>query len=694
MRKQAIFAVLVVSVFLWISGCGGSGGGSITPPPVAPSITTQPTNQTVTEGQTATFMVVASGTSPLSYQWQKNGVAIAGATSPSFTTPATVAADNGSQFKVTVSNSAGSVTSATAALTVNPAPVAPSITTQPVSQTVTEGQPATFNVTASGTSPLSYQWQKNGVAIAGATSPSFTTPVTVLADNGAQFKVVVSNSAGSVTSATATLTVNPLPKAPTIRFTSATTMTVPYGGTATFQLEVTGTPTPSVTCPVSGQGTAMYSGGTAVIYNVPNPSSQPASNQATVPCTAVNVAGSATTNPPVTVNLVGQILGATDRRFFCGFTPCFDQTILNLTGAFLNSVINSTCAPFNLVLVDSTHVKVIFGLGSAAKPQFCDAWITEPAPGGGDSNHITFGYLGSQPYSVLSSTEDIQFDLASGNIYRIKLADGSLAGSFTVGAYQSIAFNDQSQLIVANNKRQIVFYTLAGGTVNFTTLDQMNTNFAGIMSLAEQGDFGCSAQPQNNQIALWKYPGAFTNIPVTLVSVPGEPWNVQMSTLNGQPVCGVQTVNPAGIAVYAMSGQQLGFINAVGAASATTVLGTQSDNWQLTVVDAANGHKTAAALFKKDNATSALSLFLFDLATMAQVGNGSDLTGDPLRIGSDNVNHRVVVALADFQAKVTKFSAVDLSGNVSPLTPTVPFLVTSLPYPFVSGSDKNFAHPF
>src|SRR5215472_8622757 len=85
---------------------------------------------------------------------------------------------------------------------------APAITTQPSQQTVTLGQTATFSVTASGTAPLAYQWQKGNTAISGATSSNYTTPPTTLADNAAQFQVVVSNSAGSVTSHPATLVVN------------------------------------------------------------------------------------------------------------------------------------------------------------------------------------------------------------------------------------------------------------------------------------------------------------------------------------------------------------------------------------------------------------------------------------------------------------------------------------------------------
>jgi regulation of enolase protein 1 (concanavalin A-like superfamily) len=83
----------------------------------------------------------------------------------------------------------------------------PVITSQPISRTVIAGQTATFSVVASGTAPLTYQWQKRGVNISGATGASYTTPATTIADSGAAFRVLISNSVGSVTSAGATLTV-------------------------------------------------------------------------------------------------------------------------------------------------------------------------------------------------------------------------------------------------------------------------------------------------------------------------------------------------------------------------------------------------------------------------------------------------------------------------------------------------------
>ncbi len=113
-------------------------------------------------------------------------------------------------------NGAGSTTSSGASLTVKSPVVAPSLTGQPVSQTITAGQTATFSVAGTGTAPMSYQWQKNGAAISGATASTYQTPVTTVSDSGSLFTVVMSNSAGSVTSSGATLTVKSPVVAPSI----------------------------------------------------------------------------------------------------------------------------------------------------------------------------------------------------------------------------------------------------------------------------------------------------------------------------------------------------------------------------------------------------------------------------------------------------------------------------------------------
>ncbi len=131
MRRQVVVALICA---VTAAACGGGGGGSPsnTPPPppppppppgaIAPSITTQPTDAQVKEGQTAQFTVVATGTAPLSYQWSKNGSAIAGANTSAYTTAPTTRADDGAQFVVVVTNSGGSATSRSAKLAVTPVP--------------------------------------------------------------------------------------------------------------------------------------------------------------------------------------------------------------------------------------------------------------------------------------------------------------------------------------------------------------------------------------------------------------------------------------------------------------------------------------------------------------------------------------------------------------------------------------------
>ncbi len=167
-----------------------------------PSIGTQPQDQTVIVGSPASFIVVATGTAPLSYQWRKNGTNIVGATTAT-NSIASAQITNAGVYSVVVTNVAGSITSAPAILTVN---VAPTITLDPQNLTVSAGAPASFWVVAAGTSPLSYQWRKNGTNIIGANTASNSLAAAQSADVG-NYSVVVTNVAGSITSAVASLTV-------------------------------------------------------------------------------------------------------------------------------------------------------------------------------------------------------------------------------------------------------------------------------------------------------------------------------------------------------------------------------------------------------------------------------------------------------------------------------------------------------
>ncbi|HQM37981.1 MAG TPA: immunoglobulin domain-containing protein [Candidatus Bipolaricaulis anaerobius] len=187
-----------------------NGCGSVTSTPAAlslgaaPTITSEPTAQTVCAGQPVEFTVAATGTPPLTYQWLKDGGEIGGATAATYTISAAASTDAGA-YSATVANSCGTVTSRAAALTVG---TAPTITAQPASQAAVAGSSATFSVTATGTPPFSYQWQRDNADIAGATEPSYTIPAVASADAGS-YTVVVTNPCGSATSDPALLTVTP-----------------------------------------------------------------------------------------------------------------------------------------------------------------------------------------------------------------------------------------------------------------------------------------------------------------------------------------------------------------------------------------------------------------------------------------------------------------------------------------------------
>ncbi|MFO0433216.1 MAG: immunoglobulin domain-containing protein, partial [bacterium] len=122
--------------------------------------------------------------------------------------------DDNAQFRVVVSNSAGSVTSSAAVLRVNARPRPPTLTAQPMSMSVAELNSVTLSVAVEGTPPFTYQWQRSpdGASyadIAGATGESYTTPLLSRADSGVRYRVIVSNvTAQPVTSAAAQITVN------------------------------------------------------------------------------------------------------------------------------------------------------------------------------------------------------------------------------------------------------------------------------------------------------------------------------------------------------------------------------------------------------------------------------------------------------------------------------------------------------
>jgi hypothetical protein len=203
-----------------------------------PLITNQPASLSVTQGQTATFSVGATGTAPLTYFWRKGGNALANGPNPSLNIPNAQSANAGT-YSVIVSNSAGTVTSSNATLTVIVPPTPPTITTQPGDQLVNVVQNATFSVVATGSTPLNYFWRKGATVLTNSASPSFTIANAQSADAGT-YSVIVSNSVGTVTSSNATLTVNTVIIAPAIT-TQPTNQLVFPGQNVSFAVAASGT---------------------------------------------------------------------------------------------------------------------------------------------------------------------------------------------------------------------------------------------------------------------------------------------------------------------------------------------------------------------------------------------------------------------------------------------------------------------
>ena len=175
-----------------------------------PIILAEPTNVTARAGFDATLTVNADGTSPLRFQWFKNGAPVGPLSESNALTLSSVQLSDAGSYSVTATNSAGSVTSNAATLTITavPAEVAPSFTTQPVGRAINAGSTVVFSSFAAGTPTPTYQWRQNGTIISGATLPNL-----VLSGAGPSaaglYTCTAINSAGSATSNSATLSIAP-----------------------------------------------------------------------------------------------------------------------------------------------------------------------------------------------------------------------------------------------------------------------------------------------------------------------------------------------------------------------------------------------------------------------------------------------------------------------------------------------------
>ncbi len=265
----------------------------ILPPPTAPTISTNPQSQTVEAGDNVTFNVAVNGTAPFSYQWRFNGNPLPGETSSNLALLSVLPTAEG-DYSVIITNTAGAVTSTVATLTII---VPVDITADPQPLTVNAGQHATFNVTATGTAPLGYQWRFNDTNISGATASTYTRSNTTPADAG-NYSVVVSNAAGAVASTDAALVVQ---FAPVIQ-THPASQTVRVGSNVTFSVIASGLPAPAYQWQFNG---VAIGGATGTNYTRPNAQTNDAGNYSVAITNAVG--GLISSNALLTVNPWAQV---------------------------------------------------------------------------------------------------------------------------------------------------------------------------------------------------------------------------------------------------------------------------------------------------------------------------------------------------------------------------------------------------
>ena len=214
----------------------------------APNITTEPTNQIVSAGSSASFSVVATG-SGLTYQWRKgtvnlvDGGNISGSTTNMLTLNSVSIADVATNYNVVVSGDCSpDDISVNASLTISVTPVPPTITTEPINQIACDGGSVSFSVVATGDG-LTYQWRKgtsaltNGGNISGATTSTLTINPVSTTDAALNYNVVVSGTIAPVaTSTNVSLTVNTAPNITT----EPTNQIVSAGSSASFSVVATG----------------------------------------------------------------------------------------------------------------------------------------------------------------------------------------------------------------------------------------------------------------------------------------------------------------------------------------------------------------------------------------------------------------------------------------------------------------------
>jgi hypothetical protein len=568
------------------------------------NITTEPNSPSAADGKSATFSVVAAGNpSTLTYQWYSgmpgSGTLIANATSASLTVSPVTNSQNGAKYFVVVTNSATSLHSTAGTLTVTPP--GPGITDQPQNQAVLVGNKATFTVvpTLEASAPtITYQWQvstNNGItwnSILHATSASYQTSATTITANGNQYRVLLTDTTGTTTSAAATLSVQYI----TIN-TQPAALTLQQNNSATFVVSATGNPglsyqwysranSSGTSAPISGAIHSSYTipsvttaqDGTLVKVVVSNAATQVTSNEVSLSVTAGAPAAPAFTTSPASQSAVGgaasfsvvatgtptptlkwqqstnggvsftDIPGATSSTYApTGLTTTNDQTQYRAVATNTMGVANSSAATLSVSYISSQPQATTGTVGSTASfsvtlvpntgtPTYQwqkwngSAWVSVPAGGSGDTT-------ASYTTTTLANADDQ-------TQYRVQLT------------YSNVTINSSAAVLTVNQiSSQPVSTTVnTGSTATFTvTATGTPTAYAwqkcpALGSCGVSGPDWTSVGTSSNSYTTPKLAssddGSQYRVTVTYGSVPivSSPATLSVNYINSapQPTSGIQ----------------------------------------------------------------------------------------------------------------------------------------------------------
>jgi DNA-binding beta-propeller fold protein YncE len=467
--------------FTVIANNGGTSTQAFTlvvePGVVPPTIQTQPAAVAVSPGQSAAFSVVAQGTAPLSYQWFKNGAAINGATSATFSV-ANAQVENAANYSVRVTNAAGSTLSNNALLTVN---TVPTFTTHPRTQSVLAGGTVTFSVTVTGGTAFNYQWRRNGVAIIGANGASFTIQAVTGADSGL-YDVLVGNSVGTAVSSPAELSIVTTPVAPVITSQPAG-RTVLAGASTALSVVATGVPAPTYQWRRNGADLPGVVGPTLVF------GSAQAGDAGVYQVVVTNGIGTVLSAPAV-LQVAARSYAGYYFGTFSGGNGSFALFVReNNTGVFLGYLPGATAPVMSLAVTVSDSGAFLFSQGTIATAAGISG---QPARAEALAPVVVSGAIGSD--GALSGTVAGGASLSFGGA---RINDGVTAG--VAGFYQAGAGTNATSVfaIVSPNGQSLV---VAQSGTTFDGGLGSASSAGGITFASTRSTFTAVIQPTNGSV--------------------------------------------------------------------------------------------------------------------------------------------------------------------------------------------------